>query len=255
MVSRRGVRDIAQRWRRLGRAAIETSVVVGILDRASRWPRSNRVLETSVLSIGPWVERFEEAVARRAGVPHAAAVSSGTAGLHMCLIAAGVDAGDLVVTTPFSFVASANVILYERAVPVFVDCCPETYNVRASDIEPELNERTKAVIPVHLFGQCCDLDPILDLAERHGVSVIEDAAQAIGAESKGRRAGSMVRPCVPASVSWPTASWAASSWVTALIWTSYSYTTAGASSSIPMVKNSSITPAFSPKWRNGCCIF
>lgn len=172
------------------------------------------VLESSVLSIGPWVERFEEAVAARTRVSHAAAVSSGTAGLHMCLIAAGVEAGDLVITTPFSFVASANVILYERAVPVFVDIDEETGNIdparvaqAAEDLAaggeaarrllpPSLRDASasgslKGLLPVHAFGQPADMDPLLETADRHEIAVVEDACEALGAEYRGSPAGAL----------------------------------------------------------------
>ena len=175
----------------------------------------SQVMRTSYLSIGPRIAEFERTTAARVGVRHAAGVSSGTSGLHMCVIAAGVADGDLVVTTPFSFVASANVMLYERAVPIFVDIQPDSLNVdpalvaeasadlvrggSAADrwLPPALRECTKptgalkALLPVHAFGQPADMDPILATARQHGLAVIEDACEAIGAEYKGRQAGTL----------------------------------------------------------------
>ena len=150
-----------------------------------------QVLQSGILSIGPVVEQFEGQVAAYAGASHGVAVSSGTAGLHMCVIAAGVGQGDEVITTPFSFVASANCILYERAVPVFVDVDPRTGNIDPARIEERVTKRTKAILPVHVFGQPADMDPILDIARRRHLVVIEDACEAIGAEYKGRRVGAL----------------------------------------------------------------
>jgi perosamine synthetase len=150
-----------------------------------------QVLQSGILSIGPVVEQFERQVAAYAGASRGVAVSSGTAGLHMCVIAAGVGQGDEVITTPFSFVASANCILYERAVPVFVDVDPRTGNIDPALIEARITTRTKAILPVHVFGQPADMDPILDIARRHHLVVIEDACEAIGAEYKGRRVGAL----------------------------------------------------------------
>ncbi|MDR1990054.1 MAG: DegT/DnrJ/EryC1/StrS family aminotransferase [Acidobacteriaceae bacterium] len=171
------------------------------------------VLNTPTLSIGPQVVAFEHAVARTLGVRHAVAVSSGTAGLHCALIGAGVDAGALVLTSPFSFVASANVMLYERAVPVFVDVDPATGNMRpdltceaiedlahggaraARWLPPSVRGTTtgplKAVLPVHAFGQPADLAPILSACASRGLTVIEDACEAIGATYNGRQAGTL----------------------------------------------------------------
>jgi perosamine synthetase len=174
----------------------------------------NQVLQTPYLSIGPCIAEFEERFAAWIGARHTVAVSSGTAGLHLCIIAAGVNEGDLVVTSPFSFVASANVILYERAIPVFVDIDPRTLNIdptlvaeAAHDLAkggeaarrwlpPVLRRqlsgfrsRLSAILPVHVFGQPADMDPIMEVARQHGVEVIEDACEAVGAEYKGRKAG------------------------------------------------------------------
>jgi perosamine synthetase len=168
------------------------------------------VLETPCLSIGPRVAQFEQDLARYVGTEYAVAVSSGTAALHLCMIAAGVNEGDLVITTPFSFVASANVILYERATPVFVDIDDSTLNIdptllseclvdlQGSDekargwLPREASPGTvKAVLPVHVFGQPADMDPINTAAEAAGASVVEDACEAIGAEYDGRKAGAL----------------------------------------------------------------
>ena len=153
----------------------------------------NAVLRTPYLSIGPQVDEFERRVAEYIGARHAVAVSSGTAGLHLAVIAAGVTDGDEVITTPFSFVASANVMLYERAKPVFVDIDPLSLNIDPARIEAAITPRTKAILPVHAFGQPADMEPILNIARRYGLAVIEDACEAIGAEYKGRKAGALGR--------------------------------------------------------------
>jgi perosamine synthetase len=151
----------------------------------------NQVLRTPHLSIGPMVERFERAVAAYVGSRHAVAVSSGTAGLHLCIRAAEITDRDEVVTTPFSFVASANCVLYERARPVFVDIEPGSLNIDPNLVESAVTSRTRAILPVHAFGQPADMDPILDIARRHNLFVLEDACEAIGAKYKGSNAGTM----------------------------------------------------------------
>ncbi len=151
----------------------------------------NQVLRTPFLSIGPMIQRFEQDMARYVGTQHAIGVSSGTAGLHLCLRAAGIGEGHEVITTPFSFVSSANVMLYERAQPVFVDIEPDSLNIDPQRIEDALTRHTRAILPVHAFGQPADMDPILDVARRHSLWVIEDACEAIGAEYKGRKAGTL----------------------------------------------------------------
>ncbi len=177
----------------------------------------NAVLCTPHLSIGPRVDEFERRVAEYIGARHAVAVSSGTAGLHLSIIAAGVADGDLVITTPFSFVASANVILYERAIPIFVDIDPHSLNLDPAQVAEAVHDLTgntaaarrwlppsirnpqsairnlKSILPVHAFGQPADMDAILDIAHRHRLVVIEDACEAIGAEYKGRKVGAMGR--------------------------------------------------------------
>ena len=150
-----------------------------------------RVMQSRNLSIGAQTIAFEKYAAEVAGATYAVAVANGTAGLHLCMIAAGIGPGDEVITSPFSFVASANCILYERATPVFVDIDPETLNIDPGKIEKAITSRTRAIIPVHIFGQPADMDPILEIAERHNLLVIEDACEAIGAEYKGRRVGAL----------------------------------------------------------------
>ena len=194
------------------------------------------VLRTPHLSLGPRIAEFEERFAayacpepfgyaqdrpgRRVGARHAIAVSSGTAGLHLCVIAAGVGEGDLVITTPFSFVSSANVILYERAIPIFVDIDPHTLNIDPTLVAEAVHDLTKrgsaakrwlppslrqppssnlhppsSILPIHAFGQPADMDPILDIARQHNLAVIEDACEALGAEYKGRRIGTQPETC------------------------------------------------------------
>jgi perosamine synthetase len=151
----------------------------------------NQVLGTPYLSIGPMLERFEQGMARCIGTQHAVGVSSGTAGLHLCVRAAGIGEGDEVITTPFSFVASANCVLYERARPVFVDIEPDSLNIDPQRIEDAVTRRTRAILPVHAFGQPADMAHILDIARRHGLWVIEDACEAVGAEYLGRKVGTL----------------------------------------------------------------
>jgi len=158
----------------------------------------DEVLRGTTLSIGPRLELFERRIAAYVGARHAAGVSSGTAGLHLCMLAAGVGEYDLVLTTPFSFVASANAVMYVRARPVFVDVEPNALTIdpqRLADtarvVSRRHGRRLKAILPVHVFGQTADMDPILEIAERHGLAVIEDACEAIGATYKGRPAGTI----------------------------------------------------------------
>lgn len=148
------------------------------------------VLDSPSLSLGPKLAGFERATAHIAGTRHAVATNSGTSALHLCVRAAGIGDGDEVITTPFSFVASANCILFERGKPIFVDIDPVTYNIAPGAIEAAITSRTKAILPVHVFGRPCDIEAVLAIARRHGLVVIEDACEAIGAEYRGRPVGS-----------------------------------------------------------------
>ena len=148
------------------------------------------VLRSGWLSLGPTGPRFESMLADAVGAPHCAAVSSGTAGLHLCMRIAGVGPGDEVITSPYSFVASANCAIYEGATPVFADIDPRTYNLDPAAVEAAITPRTKAIVGVDIFGYPCELDELLALCERHGIVFVEDACEALGAEYKGRRLGS-----------------------------------------------------------------
>ncbi len=148
------------------------------------------VLNSGMLAQGKRTAELEEAFAEICGVQHAVATSSGTTALHVALLAHGIGAGDEVITSSFSFIATANSILYTGAQPVFVDIDPETFNLDPSRIEEAITPRTKAIMPVHIFGQPCDMDAIMEIADRRGLLVIEDACQAHGAEYKGARVGS-----------------------------------------------------------------
>jgi perosamine synthetase len=148
------------------------------------------VLDSGIIAQGPRVKAFEEAFADMCGVRHAIATTSGTTALHVALLAHGIGEGDEVITSPFTFIASANSVLFTGARPVFVDIDPVTYNLDPSLIEKAITPRTRAILPVHLFGLSCDMDPILKIAEKHGLKVIEDACQSHGAEYKARRVGS-----------------------------------------------------------------
>jgi dTDP-4-amino-4,6-dideoxygalactose transaminase len=149
------------------------------------------VLESSQFVLGPEVAAFEDEFAAFSGAQHGIAVNSGTSALHLALLAAGVGPGDEVVTVPFTFVATVAAIRYIGAKPVFVDIDPRSFTMDPEAFSGAITHRTKAVLPVHLYGQPADMDPIAAIARRHGVAVIEDSAQAHGAEYKGRRAGSL----------------------------------------------------------------
>ena len=148
------------------------------------------VLRSGRLSLGPWIERFEQEVAERVGAPYAAAVSSGTAGLHLLCRIAGLGPGDEVITSPLSFVSSANCFTVEGATPVFADVDPVTLNLDPAAVEAAITERTRAIVAVDMFGFPCDLDPLRELAGRHDLALIEDACESLGAEYKGQPLGS-----------------------------------------------------------------
>lgn len=171
----------------------------------------HQVITTRFLSFGPYLTEFENSFATRVGARYAVGVSSGTAGLHLAVIAADVGPNDIVITTPFSFVASANCVLYERGIPLFVDIDPQTLNIDPAQVNaaiqdiragrperwlpPALRQTPaavgdiKAILPVHVFGQPTDMDPLLDMAQTHNLSIIEDACESVGSTYKGRPAG------------------------------------------------------------------
>jgi dTDP-4-amino-4,6-dideoxygalactose transaminase len=151
------------------------------------------IFEASAFSCGPWVERFEAQVANYLGVEYAIGVNSGTSALHLALIAAGIGPNDQVLVPANSFVATIWAALYVGAVPVFCDVHPESWTIDVADAERRLTPTTKAIIPVHLYGQPADMDAVDSFARRHGLVVVEDAAQAIGARYAGRRIGNCGR--------------------------------------------------------------
>jgi len=155
-----------------------------------------QVLRSGRLSIGAYIEEFEKRVRDYVGTRYAVAVASGTAGLHLCMRLAGVKEGAEVVTSPFSFVASANCILYEHGTPVFVDIDEDSFNIDADAIDAAVNDRTVAILPVHVFGRPARMDQICRTADRRGLLVIEDACEAIGAELDGRKVGTFGRASV-----------------------------------------------------------
>jgi dTDP-4-amino-4,6-dideoxygalactose transaminase len=148
------------------------------------------VLDSGMIAQGPRVKAFEDAFAEMCGVAHAIATSNGTTALHVALLSHGIREGDEVITSPFTFIASANSILYTGARPVFVDIDPVTYNLDPHKIEEAITPKTRAILPIHLFGLPADMDPILEIAEAHNLAVIEDACQAHGAQYKGQNVGS-----------------------------------------------------------------
>jgi len=150
-----------------------------------------RVLETGQFVLGPEVEAFEQEFAAYQGASHGIAVNTGTSALHLALLAAGIGPGDEVITVPFTFVATVAAIGYVGARAVYVDIDPKTFTIDVDQIEGAITPRTRAIIPVHLYGQSADMDPILEIANRHGLKVIEDGCQAHGAAYKGRPVGAL----------------------------------------------------------------
>lgn len=149
------------------------------------------VLKSDFLTTGPAIADFEKKVADYTGAKYAVAISNGTAALHAACFAAGIGEGDEVITTPVTFAASSNCVFYMGGTPVFADIDMKTYNICPEDIEKKITAKTKAIIPVHFTGQPCDMDKINEIAKRHKLTVIEDAAHALGAVYKGRKIGSI----------------------------------------------------------------
>ena len=150
-----------------------------------------KVLENSQFVLGKEVAAFEEEFAYYCDASYGVAVNSGTSALHLALLASGIGVGDEVITVPFTFVATVAAICYTGAQPVFVDIDPVSFTIDVNQIEKTITKRTKAILPVHLYGQPANMEPILEIANRYGLIVIEDAAQAHGARYKGRNVGSM----------------------------------------------------------------
>lgn len=164
-----------------GRQTIEEDDIQAVVD----------VLKSDYLTTGPKIAEFEKAVADYVGAKYAVAISNDTAALHAACHAAGIGEGDEVITTPITFAASSNCVLYCGGTPVFADIDPKTYNIDQEDIKRKITPRTKAIIPVHLAGQPCDMDAIHEIAKEHNLIVIEDAAHALGSEYKGKKIGGL----------------------------------------------------------------
>ncbi|MHB8470156.1 MAG: DegT/DnrJ/EryC1/StrS family aminotransferase [Gaiellaceae bacterium] len=154
------------------------------------------VMRSGRLSLGPTIDAFEEVLAARVGAPYAAAVSSGTAGLHLLAVSAGIGPGDEVITSPYSFAASANCFVYEGGVPVFADIDARTLNLAPAAVEAAVTARTKAIVAVDIYGYPCELDELRAIANRHGLALIEDSCEALGATYKGAPVGSHGPPAV-----------------------------------------------------------
>ncbi len=151
----------------------------------------NEVCKSSQFVLGPFVKKFEEEIAKYCEAKWAIGVASGTDALTLSLEAIGIKPGDEVITTPYTFFATAGTISRLKAIPVFVDIEPKTYNINPELIEEKITKKTKAIIPVHLYGQCADMDKIMGIANKYNLRVIEDAAQALGAKYKGKCAGTI----------------------------------------------------------------
>ncbi|MBD5542802.1 MAG: UDP-4-amino-4,6-dideoxy-N-acetyl-beta-L-altrosamine transaminase [Lachnospiraceae bacterium] len=164
-----------------GRQTIEEDDIQAVVD----------VLKSDYLTTGPAITEFEKAVADYTGAKYAVAIANGTAALHAACFAAGIGEGDEVITTPITFAASANCALYCGAKPVFADVKADSYNIDPADIERKITERTKAIIAVHFTGQPCEMDEIHEIAGKHNLIVIEDAAHALGADYKGKKIGAL----------------------------------------------------------------
>ena len=149
------------------------------------------VMKSGMIAQGPKVIEFEEEFAKYVGAKYGIATNSGTSALHVALLAAGIGEGDEVITTPFTFAATGNSILYTGARPVFVDIDPETFTIDPAKIEEAITDKTKAIMPVQLYGQAADMEPIMKIAKEHDLIVIEDAAQAHGAEYNGEKVGNL----------------------------------------------------------------
>ena len=147
------------------------------------------VVDSTLFILGPKVAEFEEAFAAYTGTRYCVGVNSGTSALHLALICAGVGAGDEVITVPMTFISTSWAISYVGATPVFVDVDAATYTIDVAQVERKITRKTKALLPVHLYGQPADMEPLLEISERHGIPIIEDAAQAHGAAYFGKRAG------------------------------------------------------------------
>jgi len=149
------------------------------------------VMQSAHFILGPQGKALEEEIAGYHGVKHAVAVASGTDALHLALLAAGIKRGDEVITTPFTFIATAEAISYVGAIPVFVDIDPDSFNIDITKIGPAITKKTKAIIPVHLYGQPVNMDGLMEIAKKHNLRVIEDCAQSFGAEYHGKRTGAI----------------------------------------------------------------
>ena len=148
-----------------------------------------KVLQSGILSLGPYLQKFEENFAKTIGTNYAVGVNSGTSGLHLCLRAIDIQEDDEVITSPFSFIASANCILYEKAIPVFVDVEEDTFNIDPGKIEAAITSKTKALLIPHIFGQSCNMTKIMAIAHKYNLKVIEDACESINATHQGKKVG------------------------------------------------------------------